>query len=106
MARTKGAKNKTTLEKEAAQKQDDLKKEHKPQMNGFINEQGVLFAMVREIYESEYDEEMNTYKFTILSYSGDMISIGLKESQIKEMGLFVRKEQAEQLYFKHIINQN
>jgi rhamnogalacturonyl hydrolase YesR len=106
MARTKGAKNKSTLAKEAAQKEQEVKTEYKPQMNGYINEQGVLFAMVERIYESDYDEEMNTYKFIIQSYAGDFIEIGLKEQQIKEMGLFVRREQAEQQYLKHIMATN
>ena len=76
----------------------------KPTMMGHINEDGELFACVDEIFHSEYDEDMNSYKFTIHTYSGEAIVLCLIESQIKEMSLFVRKAQAEENYYKHITN--
>jgi len=74
----------------------------KPTMNGYIDEYGILHCTIQEIADSNYDEEMDSYSFIVRSYAGDVINLVLKEKQIKELSLFVSKEQAEQRYFKHI----
>jgi hypothetical protein len=74
----------------------------KPTMNGYINNEGILFASVSEIEDSNYDVDMDKYSFLVRTNSGDFINVMLKERQIKEMSLFVSREQAEQRYFKHI----
>lgn len=75
----------------------------KPTMKGHIDTEGVLYATVENIIAEEYDEESDRYTFTIESYSGDMISINLKEKHIQKMILYMRKEQADTRYFKHIM---
>lgn len=74
----------------------------KPTMNGHIDDMGILYAIVDTIEDSFYDEEMDRYNFIIRTFAGDIISVGLKERLIKEMSLYVNKEQAEQRYFNHI----
>lgn len=73
-------------------------------MNGYIDETGVLFATTDEIVESYHNDEMDIYHFIIHSYAGDLINVGLTKRQVEEMNLFVRREIAQQNYFKHINN--
>jgi hypothetical protein len=77
---------------------------NKPEMNGYFDETGLLYFNVREIYDSEYEEDLNNYCFVVYSYAGDEIRLSLKESQIREMSLYVSKEKANQTYVKHIMN--
>jgi len=58
---------------------------------------------VREIFDSSYDEEIDTCFFDLELYNGDMVTIGLKASQIKEIGLFHKKEMANMTYVKHLM---
>lgn len=77
-----------------------------PQMRGHIDDQGILYATVESIVEEEFDEEMDTYDFIVQTYSGDLINVRLKEKHIHQMMLFMRKEQADMRYIKHIIKNN
>jgi hypothetical protein len=58
---------------------------------------------IEDIWDSHYDEEMETCHFTVTFYNGETQTIGLTPRHIKEMLLFLKKEEAEQLYFKHLI---
>jgi len=77
-----------------------------PQMRGHINEHGILFATVESIVEEEFDEELETFDFVVQTYAGDLIDVRLKEKHIQQMMLFMRKEQADMRYIKHIIKNN
>ena len=78
----------------------------KPTMNGHINEEGVLFAAVESILDSQYEDDMDWYSFEVMSYSGDIITLKLKEKHIHEINLFFRKEKAGQAYYKHLTKNN
>jgi hypothetical protein len=72
-------------------------------MRGHIDEEGVLYATVRDIAEEMFDEEMDTYDFIVHTYSGDLINVRLKEKHIQQMILYMRKEQADLRHLKHIM---
>jgi len=76
------------------------------QMRGHIDEQGVLYATVETIVEEMFDEELDTFDFVVHTYAGDLINVRLKEKHIQQMVLYMRKEQADLRYMKHIIKNN
>ena len=78
----------------------------KPSMRGHINGDGELFAAVESILDSQYEEDMDWYSFEVMSYSGDVIILKLKEKHIHEINLFFRKEKADQAYYKHLTKHN
>lgn len=58
---------------------------------------------IEDIWDSDYDQEMETCHFTVGFYNGEAMTIGITPRHIKEMMLFLRKEEAEQTYFKHLV---
>ena len=78
--------------------------ETKPTINGFIDEHGHIHETIRQIHDAEYFEETNGYTFLVEAFCGDMVELHLKEKQIMEMYLFLKKQLAENRYYKHISN--
>jgi hypothetical protein len=63
------------------------------------------YIHISDIYDENYDEEMNQYIFDFYTYAGDHIGLRLKKKDIERFNLFMRKADAEQKWIKHIINQ-
>ena len=61
-------------------------------------------VFIQEYIDEEYDPELETYRFFVITYSGDYYRLCFTPHDIKRFNLFMSKEQADQKYFKHIIN--
>jgi hypothetical protein len=75
----------------------------KPTMRGHIDNEGILYATTESIVDESFDEEMDTYDFIIQTYADDLINVRLKEKHIQQMVLYMRKQQADLRYIKHIM---
>ena len=64
------------------------------------------FVYIQEIYDEDYDEDLQTYKFSLFTYSGLDIQLNLRKRDIERFVLFMRKTDAELKYISHIINNN
>lgn len=62
-----------------------------------------IYIHIENIFDETYDEEMEVYIFDFFSYSGQQFSLRLRKKDIERFNLFMRKEDAHQKYFKHLI---
>ena len=63
----------------------------------------INMGLVQEIWESDYDEEVDMFSFELAMYNGDVYRLSLKSKQIKEFNLFMLKEQANKRWVDHIM---
>jgi hypothetical protein len=61
------------------------------------------FGLIETIWDEDYDEELNMCIFHLGFYNGEQISISMKPQHIKQMTLFLSKEEANQRYIQHIM---
>ena len=66
-------------------------------------EERPIFVYIQEIYDEDYDDEMETYKFSFITYSGLDIQLNLRKRDIERFVLFMRKTDAEEKYISHLI---
>lgn len=71
--------------------------------NTINQEDRPIYIHIQDIFDETYDEEMEVYIFDFYSYSGQLFSLRLRKKDIERFNLFMRKEDAHQKYFKHLI---
>jgi hypothetical protein len=64
------------------------------------------YGCIESIWESEYDEEMGMSTHSVSFYNGETITFSLKSKHIKEMSLFLAKNEAEQRYINHLMKES
>lgn len=68
-----------------------------------LSDDTLYLGTVESIWNSEYEEEMGICIFEMMTYNGTSIKLALKPNQIKELNLFLMKEEANQRYVNHIL---
>ena len=63
-----------------------------------------LIVEAKEIITHQFCDETNRYIFEITDYLFDDVIISLTPAMIKDMYLYMQKEEANQRWFKHIQN--
>ena len=66
-------------------------------------EENPHFGCFEKIWSSEYDAELDMVMLEVMLCNGDMININLKSHHIKELSLFLHKEQAAQKYIDFVL---
>jgi hypothetical protein len=61
------------------------------------------YGCVETIWDEDYDSDMGMCIFHLGFYNGEQITISIKPQTLKQMTLFLSKEEANQRYIQHIM---